>query len=235
MKRAILEREPIKRAVIPFPDRYSELAKRRLEDEKRDRVVIDKLYDILTADLTEVVQHRRVNCRYCHGENHEYQRKDWEVDRDLNNYIARGKNPQMFDAMGGGGFDEFADPDPNCPMCFGHGVGKVYMRDTRFLKPKIRNAIASIKQTKGGTEVKFHDWLKAFYMYAQLRGLIVERKQISVLDLSRMPEEQLDLLLEQSAPLLDNDDPELKPFIEMMQQRDRPNKIGPRRALLYDN
>lgn len=224
----------LRRAVIPFPDKYSELARRRQQDEEHDKVVLDKLYDILTADLSEVIQHRRVCCRYCHGENFEYQRKNWEMDRDLNNYLARGKNPEMFNRMGGEGFDENADPNPNCTTCKGHGIGKTYMEDTRKLSKKVRNAIASIKQTRGGTEIKFHDWLKAMYLYCQLRGLIVERKQLSVLDLSQMPEEQLDLLLQQSAPLLDNDDPELRPFIEMAKQQNRPNDIKPRRALLYD-
>jgi hypothetical protein len=224
----------IKRAVIPFPDRYSEFARKRQEDEKRDKVVLDKLYDILTADLSEVIQHRRVNCRYCHGVNFEYQRKDWEMERDLNNYISRGKNPGLFARLGEGGFDDNADPNPNCPNCHGHGIGKTYMNDTRYLSKKIKNAIASIKQTRQGTEVKFHDWLKAFFLYAQMRGLIIERKQISVLDLSQMPEEQLDLLLLQSAPLIDHDDPELRPFVEMLQQKDRPTTLKPRRAILYD-
>jgi phage terminase small subunit len=207
------------------------LSQRQL-NKQRDREVIDRLYDILTADLTEVVQHRRVNCRYCHGENYEYQRKDWEMDRDVNNYIARGKNPEMFNRMGGGGFDDDGDVNPNCPNCHGHGIGKTYMHDTRNLSRKVKNAIASIKATKSGTEVKFHDWLKAFYIYAQMRGLIVERKQISVLDLSQMPEAQLDQLLEQSAPLIDNDDPEFKPFFDLI---NRPNEIKPKRALLYDD
>jgi phage terminase small subunit len=226
----------IRRAVIPFPDKYSDLARERLEAEKRDKVVLEKLYDILTADLSEVIQHRRVNCRYCYGDNHEYQRKDWEMERDLNNYISRGKNPEIFNRMGGAGFDENSDPVVSCPNCFGHGISKTYMNDTRHLSKKIKNAIASIKHTKQGTEVKFHDWLKAFFLYAQMRGLIVERKQVSILDLSQMPEQQLDLLLQQSAPLIDNDDPELRPFVEMLKnQQDRPNVIKPRRALLYDD
>src|SRR4051812_14782927 len=114
----------MKREVVDFPNKYSELARERQENESRDRVVIERLYDILTADLTEVIQHRRVNCRYCHGDNYEYQRKDWEMDRDLNQYMARGKNPEIFNKMGGGGFDENDDPVPNCPNCKGHGVGK---------------------------------------------------------------------------------------------------------------
>jgi phage terminase small subunit len=224
-------------SVVRFPGLVKEelerLARKREEQEKRDQVVIDKLYDILTADLSELIQHRRVNCRYCHGDNFEYQRKDWEMDRDLNNYIARGKNPEIFNKMGGGGFDDYGEPDPNCPNCMGHGVSKTYMLDTRKLSPKVRSAIASIKQTRQGTEVKFYDWLKAFYVYAQMRGLIVERKHIQIHDLSQMPEEQLNLLLQQSAPLIDNDDPELRPFLEMLEDhQDRP--IKPRRALLHD-
>lgn len=225
-----------KSSVVQFPGLVQEelerLARKREIQEQRDQVVLDKLYDILTADLSEVVQHRRVNCRYCHGENYEFQRKNWEMERDLNNYIARGKNPEIFNKMGGDGFDEHGEPDPNCPNCMGHGVGKTYMLDTRKLSPQVRNAIASIKQTRGGTEIKFHDWLKAFYVYAQMRGLIVERKQIQIHDLSQMPEEQLNLLLQQSAPLIDNDDPELQPFMEMLQDH-RPNK--PRRVLLHDD
>jgi phage terminase small subunit len=209
----------------------------RREQEERDRVVVSRLYDILTADLTEVVQHRRVNCRYCNGENNEYQRKDWEMDRDLNNYLARGKNPEIFNKMGGGGFDENAEVNPRCPNCQGHGVSRTYMVDTRFISQKCKNAISSIKHTKHGTEIKFHDWLKAFYMYAQLRGLIIDRKQVSLLDLGKMPEEQLDRLLEQSAPLIDIDDPDMTPFIELArQQQDRPEVITqkPRRVLLTD-
>jgi hypothetical protein len=223
----------IRRAVV-----YSDHALKKIESQKRDREIMERLYDILTVDINDIIQHRRCNCRYCHGENHEYQRKDWEMERDLNQYIARGKNPEIFKKMGGSGFDELADPHPTCPTCFGHGIPRTYVKDTRKLSRRIRNAIAGIKHTKNGAEIQLHDWMKAFDLYAKVRGLIVERKQISVLDLAQMPEEQLDTLLEQSAPLIDNDDPDLQPFVKMLEdQRDRPTVIKPkpRRAVLYDD
>ena len=53
--------------------------------------------------------------------NHEYQRTDWELDRDLNRFLAANRKGLVFNQMGGGGFVKSRDPNPDCPICLGDG------------------------------------------------------------------------------------------------------------------
>lgn len=185
---------------------------RRETEQKRVR---QAALEIATADLTKVIQARRCNCRWCWGANFEYQRSDWELQRDLDRFIASNRQGTIFPQMGGGGFNKWRDPNPDCPICFGHGEEQAYIKDFRTLSARERNAIAAVKFGKGGKieEVKFHDKINAINTFAKLDGMIIEKKVIRVVDAT---EQELNEYFKQHQATIDYSDPELAPFIAKM-------------------
>src|SRR3954454_18950418 len=134
-----------KRAIRAFGDN----AVRKHREEYEQRRVRQAAYDIATADPTQIVSVRRCNCRWCWGTNFEYQRTDWELERDLNRFLAANRKGQTFNQMGGGGFVKSRDPNPECPICQGEGEELVRITDFRKLSARERNLIAGIKVGKG--------------------------------------------------------------------------------------
>jgi hypothetical protein len=134
--------------------------KERLIESADD--VVKELLTIATADPRELVEFRRLCCRFCWGKDNRYQRTKGEMERDLAGYVAkcadleeRGKPmPPPFDELGGIGFNPKKDPNPQCPECFGDGVGETFVHDTRKLSPAAARLFAGVKQTKEGLEVK---------------------------------------------------------------------------------
>ena len=170
----------------------------------------------MQADPTNIVSVRRGCCRWCWGENNEYQRTDWELDRDLNRFIASSKNKGLtFNQMGGGGYIKTKDPNPDCPICAGEGDTYVSIEDFRKLSSRDKQLIAGIKMTKDGNkveEIKFHSKIDAINTFAKLEGMIIEKKVVRVLDAT---EEDLNEYF--SNVTIDHDDPELAAFIESAQ------------------
>lgn len=113
--------------------------------------LVDQLVAITRADPNMVSQYRRVNCRYCWGEDHRYQyRDDDEYDRAEKKAAKDGKSPPEY---GGVGFISNVDPHPECPRCNGEGVGEIKLGDTRDLSGDERAYYLGVKQTKNGIEV----------------------------------------------------------------------------------
>jgi len=113
--------------------------------------LVDQLVAITRADPNLVSQYRRVNCRYCWGEDHRYQyRDDDEYDRAEKKAAKDGKSPPEY---GGVGFISNVDPNPECPRCNGEGVGEIKLGDTRDLSGDERAFYLGVKQTKNGIEV----------------------------------------------------------------------------------
>lgn len=113
--------------------------------------LVNQLVAITRADPNQVSQYRRVNCRYCWGEDHRYQyRDDDEYDRAEKKAAKDGKSPPEY---GGVGFISNVDPNPECPRCNGEGVGEIKLGDTRDLSGDERAYYLGVKQTKNGIEV----------------------------------------------------------------------------------
>jgi phage terminase small subunit len=125
-------------------------ADRLLRVEVSQDDVIRVLVDMLAADANELVEHRRHCCRFCWGEGFRYQYTANEMEKNQEAWLA----DTAFDEKGGIGYDERKDPNPKCPECFGDGVSKTIVKDTRKLSPSARALYAGIKQTKDGLEVK---------------------------------------------------------------------------------
>jgi phage terminase small subunit len=196
---------------------FGDHAIRKHREEYEQRRVRQAAYDIATADPTQIISVRRCNCRWCWGLNHEYQRTDWELERDLNRFIAANRQGITFNEMGGGGFVKSRDPNPECPICLGDGEEVVRITDFRKLSARQKNLISGIKVGKGGvvTEIKFHDKVQAINIFAKIAGMITEKKVLRVLEAS---EADLDAYFAQNGITLDHDDPELAPFIEKLRQ-----------------
>jgi hypothetical protein len=145
--------------------------------------VTEEMLRIHAVDTTEIVQHRRLNCRYCNGTNHAYQWRDiGEFKHALVAHEAAiaqaGRTKKARDAAakggpsdeGGYGFRFNAQPVPSCPNCLGEGITDVFIADTRFLTREQKRVIQSIKQGKEGVEIKFRDQDGALKAAGQMLG-----------------------------------------------------------------
>jgi hypothetical protein len=139
---------------------------------------------IATADHRALSEYRYLCCRYCHGKDHKYQRTLAEFDRDRVKHerselereakcllANKAFTPKDFDELGGPGFNEWADPVADCPNCFGRGVGRTVLNDTRTLAPDAAILYAGMKEGKDGIEMRSHDKGKALDMLFRHKGL----------------------------------------------------------------
>lgn len=166
-----------------------------LKTEHRERIkvevsdLVDRLARIATTDMSELVEFRRCCCHHCWGQDFRYQRTDVglrmarlrhaqlvkaakESGKDLTEEIA------PFDEEGGGGFNATNDPNPECPECFGEGVGVPFLKDTRDLGPNAAAAFAGVKITKEGVEVKTHDPMKAIELLGRHLDMFTENVNV---------------------------------------------------------
>jgi len=150
-------------------------------------MVLERWWDIATADPNELIHMRRLNCRYCHGINHEYQWVDEnEFRMALRAAESEGQNEDGEEAEiilpsdeGGYGFNKLADPSPECPRCLGEGILDLHIEDTRKLKGKAKLLYAGVKQTQAGIEIKMHDQDKALENVARHLGMFKDKLELS--------------------------------------------------------
>jgi len=136
--------------------------------------VLERLWMIATADPNELIQHRRVCCRWCYGADHAFQ---WA---DAAEWEAACTEAVKVDAPipshdGGFGFDPTLSPHAKCPHCHGEGQAQVFAADTRDLSPAGRALFAGIKTTKDGIEIKMHDQLAALDKVARHLGMFNDK------------------------------------------------------------
>ncbi|MGK0739964.1 terminase small subunit [Yokenella regensburgei] len=131
---------------------------RWLRDRRQKRLalteaeIIHQLSSIASMDPNELTQYRRVNCRYCWGEDHQYQWNDMdEYERACDLAIKNESSPPEF---GGVGFVESAVPNPDCPRCFGEGKGQQFFADSTMLDGPARWGYLGVKETMNGLEMK---------------------------------------------------------------------------------
>ena len=160
--------------------------------------VLRRLWGMANADTRELIEFRRGCCRYCWGAGHRYQRTAGEMERDriewdsLQDKARIGKD---FDERGGIGYHAKRDPNPECPECFGDGVGQVHMHDTRSLSPGAAQLYAGVKQGREGLlEVKAHSQHEALRDVGRHLGLFKDRTEVSGPDGSPLiPRKKTDL------------------------------------------
>ncbi|MFC0204719.1 terminase small subunit [Novosphingobium soli] len=149
-------------------------------------MVLERWWKIATADPNELVQFRRTCCRYCHGEGHRWQ---WIDAEEFAHAVRAAMSASADDGPraipsdeGGFGYDNKADPHPDCPQCFGEGKAEVHAMDTRKLKGSARLLYAGAKLTQAGFEIKMMDQGKALENVARHLGMFKDKLELEVSD-----------------------------------------------------
>lgn len=170
----LLERDDVQKLI------QKEMQKREQRTEITADMVLQRWWDIATADPNEIIHLRRVCCRNCYGIEHQYQWRDKEeysqaVQTAIRAAEAEEKEPLIPSNAGGYGFDRLLRPHPNCPYCRGEGISELHVEDTRDLGPKAALLYAGIKQTQAGIEIKMQDQGKALENVARHLGMFTDR------------------------------------------------------------
>lgn len=160
-------------------DRIEELRQKISEMVELKKADVLNLWSkIATADPNEIVQHRRGACRFCHGFDHAYQFTT-EAEFEMARIRAMDAGQEGPLSTGGFGYDLNAPAHPKCPQCFGDGVGRVFLADTRRLTGAAKLLYAGIKQTKDGIEIKLRDQDAALANIAKHFGMLNNKWELS--------------------------------------------------------
>ena len=167
-------------------------------------LVLEDAYEVARADVSQLITHRRLNCRFCHGTNHEYRWTDeaefWgalaaagEAQEKWDNTPEprrRGKRPELPVDTGGYGFRRTHMPAADCPQCEGEGIPDVYVADIRTLSGPARRAYAGVKIKKDGSiELLTRDKDAARQMLAKYAGVVDDTMKVTgVLGLTPVPQ-----------------------------------------------
>lgn len=166
-------------------------------EDLQDRMLAQQ-FALAFADPNELVEHRREPCRYCYGAGHLYQFKPSEYDehrrkweQEVRDALAATQPPPEFDPKGGVGYDPRKAPHDDCPECYGEGVPRIVMKDTRNLSPGAKALYASAKYGKDGLEILTHSQEKAREVLLKILKLYDDRAELV---LGVVPAEKLDAM-----------------------------------------
>ncbi|HEI8522673.1 TPA: terminase small subunit [Proteus mirabilis] len=153
--------------------------------ERRTQITQDAVlkmwWDIATADVNELTEYRRLCCRHCWGFGFNYQWRDSiEFEDAIKKALTANKPPPQ--DVGGYGYDETLDPNPDCPRCNGAGIGRAYFHDTRDLTGPARRVFAGVKEGKFGVEVITRNQDEALKMVAQHLGMLKNKTELTGAD-----------------------------------------------------
>ncbi len=157
------------------------LAERERRTEITQDAVLKIWWDIATADVNELTEYRRLCCRHCWGFGFNYQWRDSIEFEDATKKALTANKPPPQD-VGGYGYDETLDPNPDCPRCNGAGIGRAYFHDTRDLTGPARRVFAGVKEGKFGVEVITRNQDEALKMVAQHLGMLKNKTELTGVD-----------------------------------------------------
>lgn len=170
------------------PEIVAAIAEAQAERSERTNITADdvlrELWAIGKADPNELIEYRRGCCRHCWGEGNRYQYTAGEMAKrrethDGKSSLGAGAEAWdadgLFDEGGGIGFDARKEPSPDCPECFGQGVGEVFAKDTRKLSSDASRLYAGVKITKDGLEIKMHDKVGALTQIGRHLGMFTDK------------------------------------------------------------
>jgi phage terminase small subunit len=164
--------------------------KRAAKVEITADMVLQRWWDIATADPNDIIHLRRTCCRYCFGKDHQYQWKDEaEYEQAVQRAINEAKReseekdkpvtPINPSDEGGYGFDKLERPHPKCPNCLGEGRPDVHIEDTRHLDGKAKLLYAGLKTTTTGIEIKMQDQGKALENVARHLSMFKDKVELT--------------------------------------------------------
>lgn len=193
---------------------HDELQRRRRECEIQAAEVISYHMDAANADPRKLTPFVVGACRYCWGEDHEYQHTRGEMRERLRSHQLKYPDPKkrpMLDTKGGDGFDRLRDPmrgprwedkansDHDCPECQGIGLVVVLPPDLNQLSRGELLIYGGIKINKDGSyEVRLNPRLPHMDRVTELVGLVRPRRAKWEFNLDEIDEGQLDALLEEA-------------------------------------
>lgn len=172
--------DKIRRAIRYLQDKVAKRYQTTIDE------VVHQLIAITKADPNDLMQYRRLNCRYCWGENHLYQWRDIEEFDKAAAKAASDSRPEP--EYGGLGFIENLDPNPDCPRCQGEGRGQIFIADTRDLSDTdARWLYDGVQQTKDGLKVLTRNKDAATKLLATYLGMDegMHGKELRDLDMDR--------------------------------------------------
>ncbi|ENU1969246.1 terminase small subunit [Acinetobacter baumannii] len=138
--------------------------------------VLNRLWEMATADPNELMRYTRVNCRFCWGIDHNYQWTVGEFKRAIQH--AHDTNAPEPKCEGGLDFDRLKAPNPDCPECRGEGVGYTYIADTTRVSDQAKLLYAGIKESQHGIEIKMNDQVAALIKAGQHIGMFKDRVEL---------------------------------------------------------
>lgn len=153
------------------------------------RDLMQDWHDIASADVNDIVSHERGACRCCYGIGHKYQWIDADEFADKCAEVQRKNDkidkPAFHDPLptceGGFGYVPLRSPNYECPRCFGEGVGRVRIADTRTLQGAARKLLASVEEDRfGAIKVTLHDQQKARESLARCYALFKDSGQLPI-------------------------------------------------------
>lgn len=137
--------------------------------------VLRDLIEVKSTSVNELIEWRVGACRYCYGTDFKYQRKPSEYRDALASYLfTNGREDPLgmkFPMEGGVGYDLRRTPHPNCPECFGEGVGREHIKDSRHLSKGAHTLYGGVKRGKNGVEVLMRSKDKAVDLLARHTGV----------------------------------------------------------------
>lgn len=145
----------------------------KVRSEITVEAILRRWWEIANANVNELVELRRENCRHCWGVQHAYQWTEGEYMRAVDHAVESGKPAP--DGLGGFGYLPTREPNPACPECGGLGVERPHIHDTRKLKGGARRLYAGIQKTKDGFKVLTRDQDKALENIARYLGMFEEK------------------------------------------------------------
>jgi phage terminase small subunit len=163
------------------------IAARQARAEDSGDEALDMVKAVAEADPNALVEMRRGCCRFCHGQGGQYQftreeqreaMEKHEKARDKYDLARAGTNLEPyppFDIKGGIGFNPNSKPNPECTECWGEGVVRTFIKDTRELSAAERRLFAGIKETQHGIELKVNSQDKARELMMRHHGLLNDK------------------------------------------------------------
>jgi len=173
----LLQKPSVKIEVDKLRQGVLTAARLRVED------VVNDALQVMTADPRELFEIRQAACRYCHGENHRYQRTQNEYEND--------QRKTNFEHQGGMGFNPRLDPHPDCPECFGVGETVEELKDVRFLSPSAAALYFGGKRGKHGLEINLRSKDAARETLARFLGMNKETIKLQNVKASDLSDDEL--------------------------------------------
>lgn len=180
--------------------------------------LIQKWIDAVSVDPNELTQYRRVCCPNCWGEGHARQytpeglkatKRKHDRDRASNLKASNGVvDIGEFPEYESEWYDKRKDPHPDCPECFGEGIGETFLHDTRNLSPEALAIYAGVKEGRDGIEILMSSREKAQENLAKALGIFREKEieitvnTVNLDELSQIFTEKMRLSRERQARVL---------------------------------